>query len=211
MALLTPPAVPRFPASTPEYDASQQNGFINVLRLYLNLLTNAINSLFGLSGGKYLEFPYGAFEDTASHSVTANTANLMTFNTTDYSNRITMVDSSKITVTDDGIYNLQFSTQFQNSDNAPQDVSIWLSKNGTYIPGSTGLIGMPARKSVGDPFHDIKSWNFYVSLLANEYVQIYWSTTSANVTIEAYAAGTGPVRPSTASNVVTMTFVSALR
>lgn len=211
MALLTPPAVPRFPASTPEYDASQQNTFTNVLRLYLNLLTNAINSLFGLSGGKYLEFPYGAFEDTASHSVTANTANLMTFNTTDYSNRITMVDSSKITVTDDGIYNLQFSTQLQNSDNAPQDVSIWLSKNGTYISGSTGLIGMPARKSVGDPFHDIKGWNFYISLLANEYVQIYWSTTSANVTIEAYAAGTGPVRPSTASNVVTMTFVSALR
>jgi len=212
MALLSPPAVPRFPASTPEYDASQQNTFTNVLRLYLNLLTNAINSLFGLSGGKYLEFPYGAFSSNQDQSATANTATLMTLNTTDFSNGVT-IDSSKITVANAGIYNLQFSAQFQNTDNAIQDISIWLRQNGTDIVGSTGLVSIPARKSAsaGEEAHQITGWNYYVSMAANQYIEIYWSTTLASVSIQYYAASTGPVRPATQSVVATMSFVSALR
>jgi hypothetical protein len=210
MALLSPPAVPRFPASTPEYDASQQNTFTNVLRLYLNLLTNAINSLFGLSGGKYLEFPYGAFSSDQSQSTTANTAALMTLNTTDFSNGVTIA-SSKITVANAGIYNLQFSAQVQNLDNAPQDLFIWLKQNGTDIVGSTGKVGIPARKSASVPSHDIKGWNYFVSMAANDYIEIYWSPTIATVTIEYYAASGTPTKPSTQSVVATMSFVSALR
>ena len=152
--------------------------------------------------------PYGAFEDTASHTVTANTANAMTFNTTDYSSNVSMVSSSRITVAYSGLYNLQFSTQFQNDDSAPQDVSIWLKINGVDVSGSTGLLGLPARKSAGDPYHDIKGWNFFVRLTAGQYVEIWWSTTHAAVTIQAYSAGTSPTKPSTASNVVTMTYVA---
>ena len=152
--------------------------------------------------------PYGAFQDTVSHTVTANTANAMTFNTTDYSSNVSMVSSSRITVAYSGLYNLQFSTQFQNNDSAPQDVSIWLKINGVDVSGSTGLLGLPARKSAGDPYHDIKGWNFFVRLTAGQYVEIWWSTTHAAVTIQAYAAGTSPTRPSTASNVATMTYVA---
>ena len=152
--------------------------------------------------------PYGAFEDTVSHTVTANTANAMTFNTTDYSSNVSMVSSSRITVAYSGLYNLQFSTQFQNDDSAPQDVSIWLKINGVDVAGSAGLLGFPARKSAGDPYHDIKGWNFFVRLTAGQYVEIWWSTPHAAVTIQAYAAGTSPTRPSTASNVATMTYVA---
>jgi hypothetical protein len=152
--------------------------------------------------------PYGAFQDTVSHTVTANTANAMTFNTTDYSSNVSMVSGSRITVAYSGLYNLQFSTQFQNDDSAPQDVSIWLKINGVDVAGSTGLLGLPARKSAGDPYHDIKGWNFFVRLTAGQYVEIWWSTTHAAVTIQAYAAGTSPTRPSTASNVATMTYVA---
>ena len=152
--------------------------------------------------------PYGAFSDTASHTVTANTANAMTFNTTDYNSNVSIVSSSRITAAYAGLYNLQFSTQFQNNDNAPQDVFIWLRINGVDVAGSTGKVGLPARKSVGDPFHDIKGWNFFVRLTAGQYVELWWSTTSSNVTIETYAASSTPTKPSTASNVVTMTYVS---
>jgi hypothetical protein len=151
--------------------------------------------------------PYGAFEDTVSHTVTANTANALTFNTTDYNSTVSIVSSSRITVAYSGLYNLQFSTQFQNNDNAPQDIFIWLRINGVDVAGSTGKLGLPARKSVGDPFHDIKGWNFFVRLTAGQYVELWWSTTSSNVTIETYAAGTSPTKPSTASNVATITYV----
>jgi hypothetical protein len=119
-----------------------------------------------------------------------------------------MVSGSRITVAYSGLYNLQFSTQFQNNDSAPQDASIWLKINGVDVAGSTGLLGFPARKSAGDPYHDIKGWNFFVRLTAGQYVEIWWSTTHADVTIKAYASGTSPTRPSTASNVVTMTYVA---
>jgi hypothetical protein len=152
--------------------------------------------------------PYGAFQDTVSHTVTANTANAMTFNTTDYSSNVSIVSSSRITAAYAGLYNIQFSTQFQNVDTAPQDVYIWLRVNGVDVVGSTGLIGLPARKSAGDPYHDIKGWNFFLRLNAGQYVEIVWSTTNANVTIQAYTAGTSPTKPSTASNVVTMTYVA---
>jgi len=45
---------------------------------------------------------------------------------------------------------------------------------------------------------------------ANDYVQIWWSTTSADVTIQEYIATALPTRPSTASIVATMTFVSVI-
>jgi hypothetical protein len=156
-----------------------------------------------------VRFPYGAFSSDQDQTTTANTATLMTLNTTDFANDVS-ISSSKITVANAGIYNLQFSVQLENSNNAPQDVFIWLKQNGTDIVGSTGKIGMPARKSPGDPFHNIIGWNYFVSMAANDYIEIYWSTTNANVTIQFYAASGSPTKPATQSVVATMTFVSAL-
>jgi hypothetical protein len=169
-----------------------------------------MNTGSGSIDGSGLRVPYGAFSDFTSQTTTANTATLMAMNTTDFSNDVFLDTGSKITVANAGIYNLQFSTQFQNLDNAPEDIFIWLKQNGADIPGSTGKIGMPARKSAGVPYHDIKGWNYFLSMNANDYVQIYWSITNPLVTIETYAASGTPTKPSTASVVATLTFVSAL-
>jgi len=206
---LRPPQQPRLLGAPPNYDPSYSNQLNNVLRLYFNQLDNAFTSLLNSGGGAYLRNPYGAFSDYNNQTTTANTATLMGITTTDFSNQVT-VTSSKITVQNAGIYNLQFSVQLQNTDNASQDVFIWLKQNGTDISGSTGLVGLPVRKSVSDPFHDIKGWNYFVSMAANDYIQIYWSTTNANASIVTYAASGSPTKPSTASVVATMSFVSAL-
>jgi hypothetical protein len=207
---ITNPAPPNLPLGTNEYSRQYQDQFSNVLRLYFNQLFNALAGLLGTEGGKYLQNTYGAFSSSQSQTTTANTATLMTLDTTDFSNGVS-ISSSKITVTSPGIYNLQFSAQVQNLDNAPQDLFIWLKQNGTDITGSTGIVGLPARKNPGDPFHDIKGWNYYLSMAANDYVQIYWSTTSANVSIQFYAASGTPTKPSTQSVVATLSFVSALQ
>lgn len=163
-----------------------------------------------------LRFPYGAFSSSQTQTATANTATLMTLNTTDFSSDVSIA-SSKIRVVNAGIYNLQFSAQFQNTDNQIQDISIWLRQGNdgggsADIAGSTGLVSIPARKSAsaGQEAHEIVGWNYFLSMNADDYVEIYWSTTSATVTIQTYPTSTGPVRPSTASVVATMTFVSAL-
>ena len=209
-------AAPNLPLAPTEWDRRYQDQFANVLRLYFNRLDDFIARLQTSSGGTGIRLPYGAFSSNQSQTTTANTATLMTLNTTDFANDVS-ISSSKITVVNPGIYNLQFSAQFQNTDNAIQDISIWLRQGndgGTSvdIPGSTGLVSIPARKSAsaGEEAHEIVGWNYYLSMNANDYVQIYWSTTLASVTIQTYAASTGPTRPSTQSVVATLSFVSAL-
>ena len=204
------PAPPSLPLGPAEYERRYQDQYSNVLRLYFNQLRNSLSELLGNAGGKFLAFPYGAFSSYTTQSTTANTATLLTLSNTDFSNAVTLETGSKITVENAGIYNLQFSVQIENFDNAPQDAYIWLKQNGVDIVGSTGVIGMPARKSALDPFHDIKGWNYFLSMNVNDYVQIYWSPTIATVTIPTYAASGTPTKPSTASVVATLSFVSAL-
>jgi hypothetical protein len=204
------PAVPSLPLGTKEYEQRYQDQFTNVLRLYFNQLRNSLSELFSGAGGKYVAFPYGAFSSYTSQSTTANTATLLTMTNTDFSNAVSLQPNSQITVENAGIYNLQFSVQIENFDNAPQDMYIWLKQNGTDIVGSTGVVGSVARKSAIDPAHDIKGWNYFLSMNANDYVQIYWSPTIATLTIPTYAASGTPTKPSTASVVATLSFVSAL-
>jgi hypothetical protein len=170
-----------------------------------------MGSILSGQGGAFLNNPYGAFSSYVDQTTTANTATLMTLDTTDFTNGVT-ISSSKITVAKPGIYNLQFSAQFQNTDNQIQDISIWLKQNGTDIPGSTGFVSIPARKSAsaGEEAHQITGWNYFVSMQPNDYIEIYWSTTNASVTIETYAASGTPTKPSTASVVATMSFVSVI-
>jgi hypothetical protein len=204
-----PVVQPRLPAAPNEYDAQFIEQYSNILRLYFNQLDNLTGVLLGETGGRFIRFPYGAFSSNQDQTAIANTATLMTLNTTDFANEVSIA-TSKITVVNAGIYNLQFSVQLENSNNAPQDVFIWLKQNGTDIVGSTGKIGMPARKNPGDPFHNIVGWNYFVSMTAGQYVEIYWSTTSADVSIQFYAASGSPTKPATQSVVATMSFVSAL-
>jgi hypothetical protein len=206
-----PVVAPRLPSAPNEYNAQYQEQFMNILRLYFNQLDNLTGVVLGESGGRFIRFPYGAFSSDQDQTTTANTATLMTLNTTDFANEVS-ISSSKITVVNAGIYNLQFSAQFQNTDNQIQDISIWLRQNGVNIPGSTGFVSIPARKSAsaGEEAHEIIGWNYYVEMQANDYIEIYWSATLASVTIQHYPASTGPVRPSTQSVVATLSFVSAL-
>jgi len=206
---LIAPQQPRLPVAPQEYERQYQDQLNNILRLYFNQLQN-FNQLFTTNtGGALLQFPHGAFSSSVDQTATANTATLMTLNTTDFANEISIA-SSKITVAVAGTYNLQFSVQLENSNNAPQDVFIWLKQNGVDIVGSTGKVGMPARKNPGDPFHSIIGWNYFVQLTAGQYIEIYWSTTNADVSIQAYPASGTPTKPSTQSVVATMSFVSAL-
>jgi hypothetical protein len=204
-----PVVAPRLPSAPDQYSPQYQEQFMNILRLYFNQLDGLTGTLVGDIGGRYIQMPYGAFSSGVDQTAIANTATLMTLDTTDFSNGVS-ISSSKITVANAGIYNLQFSVQLENTDNAPQDVFIWLKQNGVDITGSTGKIGIPARKAPGDPFHGIYGWNYFLSMTAGQYIEIYWSTTNAAVTIQYYPASGSPTKPATQSVVATLSFVSAL-
>ncbi len=265
------------------YNSAYQEQLNSALRLYFNQLDNITQTLLSNApGGRFLPFPYGAFQDTAytslngginnsvttitvvstlgfpvagtirieaelisytgttlttftgctrgafgsanvSHltgvgvtkiqATTANTATPMYLNTVDLSNGIsiegTTNNASRIIVANSGIYNFQWSGQFNSFNTSLRDVSVWLRVDGVDVPGTTGLVTIPASHG-GVDGRLIVGWNYFIQLTAGQYLELYWSTDDQEVTLECYAPLTSPTRPATASVIMTLAFVSAI-
>lgn len=157
---------------------------------------------------------YGAWQDDFTQSASANNVGVaMIFRQTDLSNGVSVVSNgtnlTRISFAHTGVYNIQFSSQFQNTDNALHDVTIWLRKNGLDVAGSSGFVSVPSRKSVSDYGHVVVSWNYLLEVIGGEYYELIWSTTDyTKVTMEFYSAGDPP--PATASVILTVTQQSGI-
>jgi len=208
---LQTPAVPDLPNPQDRYDrltVAQTNG---ALRTFFLKLTNALQSLASPRGGRFLNNPYGAFQDTTDQTAAnTTTAYAITFDTTDFNNGVTLSNSSRLNVSQAGIYNIEFSIQFKNTTNDTQDVDVWFKKNGTNIDNSNSRFGLGPRKSSGDPTHMISAMNFFVSMETNDYIEIMWRPSDVGVSIEHFATSSTPTRPAIPSVIATVTFVSNL-
>ena len=208
---ISTPAQPNLGTPAPAYDQGFFGTSFGGLNAYFTKLTAIFAALFGQRGGKWINNPYGAFQDSTDQTAAnTTTAYAITFDTTDFSNGVTLSNSSRLNVSQAGIYNLQFSIQFTNTTNASQDVDVWFRKNGTNIDKSNSRFGFAPRKGAGDPYHTIAALNFFVNLTANDYVEIMWRTTDVGVQIEHYAASSTPTRPAVPSVIATLSFVSNL-
>lgn len=158
--------------------------------------------------------PYGAFQDSTDQTASAiDVATATTFDTTDFSNGVTLSNSSRINFANAGVYNIQFSYQFKNTTNDVQSVDIWFRKNGSDIEKSNSRFGIPARKSSGSASHLIAAMNFFVSVSASDYVQLMWRPSDVGVSIEdypavTYSAGVTPAIPVTPSVIATVNYVA---
>ena len=202
------PSIPSLGFAPEAYErryVSEVNGALNG---YFRNLISTLSALFGIRGGKFLNNPYGAFQSTVDQTAAAaNTAYAMTLNTTDYANGVSVASSSRITVADSGIWNLQWSGQFENLDSQDHDVRVWLKINGTVVVGSTGFFAVPSKHGSVNG-HALVGWNYFLSLNSNDYVELWWETDSTQVSIQTYAASGS--YPSTASLIATISFVSNL-
>jgi hypothetical protein len=205
------PSIPSLGFAPEAYERRYFGEINGALNGYFRNLISTLGALFGIRGGKFLNNPHGAFQDS-TNQVAANTTTAypITFNTTDFSNGVTIASGSRITVADSGIWNIQFSIQFTNTTNASQDVDIWFRVNGTNAANSNSRFGFAPRKGVGDPYHTIAAMNYFLTLNANDYVEIMWRPTDVGVTIEKYAASASPTRPAVPSAIATISFVSNL-
>jgi hypothetical protein len=205
------PSIPSLGYPPEVYERRNFNENNSALNIFFRKLITVLGSLFGPRGGKFMNNPHGAFQDSTDQTAAnTTTAYAVTFNTTDFSNGVTIASSSRITVADAGIWNLQFSIQFKNTSNDGQDVDIWFRKNGTNIANSNSRFHLPTRKSAGDPSHLIAAMNFFVSMAANDYVEIMWRPTSTAVSLEHFDTSASPTRPAVPSAIATMSFVSNL-
>ena len=145
-------------------------------------------------------FAYGSWFSSSDQTASINTETIMTVNNTDFSEGISVVDSSKFTVEETGTYNIQFSAQLHHrtggGGGSGNSAYIWLKKNGTSVANSSTSL------NIGSGNYVVAAWNFFVELEHNEYVQLAWSTTTTNIALEANGA-TSP-SPAIPSLIVTM-------
>ena len=154
--------------------------------------------------------PRGAFQNDADQTFSAaNTPTVVAFSTVDSAYGFSLA-SNKVTITNAGTYNIQFSLQFSNMDSQIHEVTVWLRKNGTDVVG-TGSKYAVVSSHGGIDGYLIAVANFFIDVAANDYVELICATTSTQVYLERYAASTSPfTRPSIPSSVITFTLVSPL-
>lgn len=207
---LDSPAVPNLPLGPLEYTAFYQDQYSNVLRLYFNRLENTTRNLLGPDGGRFLSNPFGSFSSDSDQTAASTTvAYAITYDVTDISDSVYLSNNSRLNTTYPGIYNLQFSIQFNNSDTQIHDVDVWAAINGTNVSNSNSRFSIPNRHG-GVDGRLIAALNLFLTMQAGDYVELYWNTSNIAVSVEHFAAGSSPTRPATPSVIATMAFVSSI-
>lgn len=153
---------------------------------------------------------YGVFSDTATKTPAAiYTPYAITFNTTDLANGFSRGSpTSRIVSSASGLFNIQFSAQVSSSSASAKKIWIWPRKNGTDVPNSNSEATIDANGGAA-----VLSWNFVLSLNANDYIELMYATDDTNVQIVAVAAQTGAngtstfARPAVPSIILTVTQV----
>jgi hypothetical protein len=148
---------------------------------------------------------YGSFSDTTLQTAASiNTAYAMTFNTTDSSNGVSIGSpSSRLVVDNQGVYNVQFSAQLDQTSGATANVYIWLRKNGINVENTASTVALQ-----GTSARLVAAWNFIIQLEPTHYVELMWATDTTNARI--LAASTTSVWPAIPSVICTITQVNNL-
>jgi hypothetical protein len=121
---------------------------------------------------------YGSFYDTTTQTATTiNTAQAITFNTTDLSRGVYLgTPTSRVYVDTPGIYNFDTSFQLDKTTGGTAEFYFWFRLNGTDVPDSASQIRIQ-----GNDAEIFSSLNYFFDLNAGDYVEMMFSTTSLSV------------------------------
>lgn len=206
-------APPRLPTAPQQYETRYQDLHSDVLRLYFNQLNNNVNSLTGVNGGAYIQFPHAMLmsdQDQANAGTTV--ANTLTYNQPVILNGIEVRNGGELWFEQAGQYLVTFTLQVSNRGNAPQVFEVWAAYDGSNYPLSNTRFDIPARKSLSEWAHIVPAITgiFTVQDPSAEYLSIKWWADSTDVFLENYPENTSPTRPAIPSVIMTVNMISRL-
>lgn len=145
-----------------------------------------------------------AYDTTTQTNGDATARQIMTFDTTDASNGIAIAGGSKITVSNTGLYNIQFSAQLDKTDSGRDAIEIWLVKNGNNLPWTNTWV-----EADGNNAKVVAAWNWVIPLNAGDFVEIAWWSADSTMRLfarpEAAAVpGVSPARPAIPSVILSV-------
>lgn len=154
--------------------------------------TNAYAATIGSLGNA---FAYGSFYDTTNQTAASTTATyIINIGSVFSASGVSRADGGQIVFGAAGTYNVQYSIQFINSNSSVQDADVWLKKNGVDVANSNSRWTIPNKHgSVNGAA--IAAINFFVTVSANDYIQLQWAVSNTDVSIATLAAQTNPIVP----------------
>lgn len=184
---------PNLPVAPNQYDRRYQDVLTNVLRLYLNQISNRLQS----------PTPHASYFDTTTQTnPVASAVNLFTYNSVETEFQVTRgTPTSKIYVNDTGIYNFQFSAQLDKTGGSASSVFIWPRINGVNVPNSATKVVID-----GPNNEVVPAWNFVLVLESGDYFELAWESADTDVVIRAEAAASN--YPAIPSIILTVGWVS---
>lgn len=145
-----------------------------------------------------------ALLDSTTQSVSsAGTPTAVTFDTTAFSQNISVVSGSRITFAVAGDYVLDFSFQMANVNSQIQTANFWVRLNGSDYPLSNTNLDIPQSHG-GNDGQIVAAWSIPGSASAGDYVELFWTSTSTDVTIKYLPASVSPAHPATPSAIATV-------
>jgi len=197
------PALP-IPKDTPQKE--YLDALNSILRLFFNLLSNAVNVVFGDLGGRFLDMPNGLFFSTVDQPIAVvDVGQVISFGDTYLSNAVAITggDNSRITATYSGVYSVEFSGQLASSSVSSKIIYVWVARNGVDMPNTArqyALVGAADIRHLAAAF--------VVDLVAGQYIEFKWSSDNLDAALDTQAATVD--HPAVPSCSVAVTFASAL-
>lgn len=220
MTTLIPSKAPNLPIAPAEYQPRHQETLTNVLRLYFAQVDNVNGALVGNNGGQYLQNPHVSASDSTDQYASADsTPTLVLWNTLESISGFTLNPGGYAVADQNGVYKIDYSLQFTNTDNVSHDVFVWLQVNGSVAANSSSRFTVPARKSAGVFGYIVAYSSITFEVPKDSEIRLWWATEKAynpvgpvdGVYMEHLPAQTVPyVRPANPSAVGSITFVSRL-
>jgi hypothetical protein len=156
---------------------------------------------------------WGSFWDTTNQTAASITsAYTINIGTSDPNNNgVSIVSSNQITVAHAGVYNIQYSIQFENigTGNKNYNVDVWFRLNGVDIPDSNSTYWIASKNSIvkGEL---IAAVNYALTLNAGDYIQLMWAVSDVDISIATLPATSSPTVPRTPGVIVTVTPISEI-
>jgi len=147
---------------------------------------------------------WGSFYDTTATqtgSTTVGTAVLLG-QTDPNSNGVSIASGSRITFANTGVYNIQYSLQFINTNSTIYDVQVWLRKNGTDVADTNTVYAITGSHG-GIDGATVAAINYVLNVTAGDYFQLMWLPANTSVNLKTIAASTTPAYPETPCAIVT--------
>ena len=149
---------------------------------------------------------WAEFSSDADQTATADTPTEITFNrANEHNHGVKVISDSRLTVEYPGVYVFEVMLQLENDDTQIHDAHFWLRKNNAGDSGNLALTGSTAsvvESHGGIPGANNLLLDHTLKLAGDDYIQIMWAPSDADISLKAGAAASSPyVRPSRPSVV----------